>query len=194
MLAVHLADVVDAADVRVGDLQGGLDLVEEAVEARLIALHRLRQELQRHRLAELEVVGAVDLAHAAAAEQADDAVALGQDRARDEAGLVRCGMRDGGWLALQAGFRGCRSRCFEGIPTGTTTGFPFRTSAAHDGQVTIIHPGQRGQGTRAVSAPPVVGWLDYTTDGCHGTTDASRTLSASRRRQSAMSTGQIDLG
>jgi hypothetical protein len=36
---------------------------------------RFRQELQRDRLAQLEVVGAVDLAHATAADQSDDAVA-----------------------------------------------------------------------------------------------------------------------
>ena len=43
-----------------------------------------RQELERHRLAELQVVGAVDLAHAAAAEQPADAIASRQHRARDE--------------------------------------------------------------------------------------------------------------
>ncbi len=37
-----------------------------------------REELQRHRLAELEVVGAVHLAHAAAAEQAENPVAARQ--------------------------------------------------------------------------------------------------------------------
>ena len=54
-----------------------------------------RQELQRHGLAELQIVGAVDLAHAAAAEQADDPVALGEDRAgRETAGLDRVGRRE----------------------------------------------------------------------------------------------------
>ena len=46
------------------------------------------QELERDRLAELQVVGAVDLAHAAAAEQADDAIAAAEDRARREAPVV----------------------------------------------------------------------------------------------------------
>ena len=49
------------------------------------------QELQRDRLAELEVVGAVDLAHAAAAEQADDPVALREHRAGQE--VPRCRSR-----------------------------------------------------------------------------------------------------
>ena len=43
------------------------------------------QELQRDRLAERQVVGAVHLAHAAAAEQRDDAVAAGDDRPGREA-------------------------------------------------------------------------------------------------------------
>ena len=43
------------------------------------------QELQRDRLIEREVVGAVHLAHAAAAEQRDEPVAAGDDGARREA-------------------------------------------------------------------------------------------------------------
>ena len=43
------------------------------------------QELQRDGLAELEIVGAVDLAHAAAAERRDDAEAAGEERAGGEA-------------------------------------------------------------------------------------------------------------
>jgi len=38
-----------------------------------------REQLQRDALAELEVVGAVDLTGGAAAQQADDAVAGGED-------------------------------------------------------------------------------------------------------------------
>ena len=63
------------------------------VEARRIAVDRLRQELQRDRLAELEVVGAVDLAHAALAEEADDAIALVEDRARLEPSMIDVGRR-----------------------------------------------------------------------------------------------------
>ena len=45
----------------------------------------VRQELQRDRLAEAQIVGPIDLAHAAAAEQTDDAVAAVEERARREA-------------------------------------------------------------------------------------------------------------
>ncbi len=64
-----------------------------------------RQELQRDGLPEREVVGAVDLAHAAAAEEADDAVALGQQGA----GGDRLARRPGPRRRQPAGTRG-RSR------------------------------------------------------------------------------------
>ena len=79
--AVGLADVVDAADVAVRHLARDAHLVVELRERCGSLGDGRRQELQRDRLAEREVVGAVDLAHAAAADQADDAVALGQQRA-----------------------------------------------------------------------------------------------------------------
>ena len=61
---------------------GMRDLAREAdlgVKAREAAQRRatlLRQELERDRLAELQVIGAIDLAHPAFAQQADDAVAI----------------------------------------------------------------------------------------------------------------------
>ena len=92
VLAVDLADVVDAADVGVRDLARDAHLGVEALEAVLLRSESPRQELQRDRLAELQVVGAIDLAHAAAPEQADDPVALGEHRAgREAAGLDRIG-------------------------------------------------------------------------------------------------------
>ena len=68
VLPVDLADVVDAADVGMRDLARDAHLGVEALEPRRDPRARLaREELQRDRLAELQVVGAVDLAHAAAA-------------------------------------------------------------------------------------------------------------------------------
>ena len=60
----------------------------ELRQPRRIAVDVRRQELQRDRLAELQVVGAVDLAHAAAAEPPDDAVASAEERAGLEAAVV----------------------------------------------------------------------------------------------------------
>ena len=78
MVAVDLVDVVDAADVRVRDLPGDADLGMEAFAPDGIIGQRLGQKLQRDRLAELQIVGPVDLAHAAATEQTDDAEAPSQ--------------------------------------------------------------------------------------------------------------------
>ncbi len=81
-LAVGLADVVHATDVGVRDLPRHANLVAQACQRRRIVGEMGGQELQRDRLAELQVVGAVDLAHAAPAEQPDDAVALAESRSR----------------------------------------------------------------------------------------------------------------
>ena len=51
------------------------------------------QELERHGLAQHQVGGAIDFAHAAAAQQSDDAIAAAQQRAGDEAAFVDVGRR-----------------------------------------------------------------------------------------------------
>ena len=58
-MPVHLRDVVDAVDAGVEHLAGGADLVELALKPALVTLQGFPQELQRHGLAELQVVGAV---------------------------------------------------------------------------------------------------------------------------------------
>jgi hypothetical protein len=85
VLAVDLTHVVDPADVGVRDLPGQLDLLEETLQQGGILLQPLGQELQRHALTQLHVVGAVDLPHAACPEPGHDAVAIGDDHARQEA-------------------------------------------------------------------------------------------------------------
>src|SRR5262245_57555073 len=69
-----LDDVEDTADVRTCDLAGVAYFREEALSPHRIVGDRPRQKLQRDWSPELDVVGTVDLAHAAAAEQADDAI------------------------------------------------------------------------------------------------------------------------
>ena len=88
VLAFDLVDVVDAADVRVRDLPREADLGVEAREEPGVGGDRLREELQGDGLAELQVVGAVDLAHPAAAEEADDPVAPADHRSRREGAEV----------------------------------------------------------------------------------------------------------
>jgi hypothetical protein len=76
--AFRFPDVVHAANVRMRDLAGDADLAVEAFEQAGLIRHRLGQELERHRLIELEVGGAVDLAHASATDDRDDAVAFAE--------------------------------------------------------------------------------------------------------------------
>ena len=84
MLAAGFADVVHAAHVRMGDLPREPNFLVEARQPVGAMGDLLRQELESDGLAELQVVGAIDLAHAAAAQQADDAVAAGEHRAGNE--------------------------------------------------------------------------------------------------------------
>ena len=93
-VAVDLVDVVYAADVRVRDLPCHPHLVVELHQARRIVIEVRRQELERYRLRELQVVSAIDLAHAAAAEASDDAVPAAEHRAKRKASVVD-GVRGG---------------------------------------------------------------------------------------------------
>ena len=76
-LAIDFAHVVDAANVGMRDAAGDADFVAKALEQTFVARGFVGQKLERDRLAERQIVGAVDFAHAAFAEQRDDAVAPG---------------------------------------------------------------------------------------------------------------------
>jgi hypothetical protein len=67
------------------DLPGGAHLVVELRQPRLVD-GAFGQELERDRLIERQIVGAIHLARAAAAEDADQAVAAVDDRPGREAG------------------------------------------------------------------------------------------------------------
>jgi hypothetical protein len=84
VLALDFSHVEDAADVGMGDLARRADLVEEAFQVLRVLLQPARQELECHRLSELEVVRPVDLTHAPATEQTDDAVSPGEHGAREK--------------------------------------------------------------------------------------------------------------
>ena len=84
VLPFPVDDVVDAADVRMRDLATETHFIVQSAEEDRVAREAGGKELQRDRLVELRVVGAIDLAHAAGAEEAGDAVAAGDDRAGRE--------------------------------------------------------------------------------------------------------------
>jgi hypothetical protein len=77
--ALGVADVIDAADMWVGDAAGEPNLVGQPLEAVVPTGHRLRHQLQRNGLAQPQVVSTIYLAHRAAAQQTHDAVSRGKD-------------------------------------------------------------------------------------------------------------------
>ena len=62
-------------------LPGDAHFVAEAVERLRVVRRGLGQKLERDRLVERQVVGAINFAHAALSEQGDDAVAAAQQNA-----------------------------------------------------------------------------------------------------------------
>jgi hypothetical protein len=84
MHSVDFTDVIHATNIWVGYLAGDAHLVVETREHPYIKRNRFWQEFQRDRLIELEVFGFVDLAHPAAAKQADDSISIREHRARNE--------------------------------------------------------------------------------------------------------------
>jgi hypothetical protein len=82
--AVVSPDVVDAADVDVGDGASGADFAVKEGEPCGVGGETGREELHGHGLAEGEVVGAIDLAHAPGTDAADDSVAIRDEGARRE--------------------------------------------------------------------------------------------------------------
>jgi hypothetical protein len=81
VLAAGFAYVVDAADVRMRDLPREPNFPMEACQPIGVVCDFAWQELERHGLSKLHVFSSIDLAHAAAAEQVDDAIAARQHRA-----------------------------------------------------------------------------------------------------------------
>ncbi len=125
--AFHFADIEHAADVGVGNQAGDAYFAVEALKEAGVVRGFLGQELEGDGLGEHEVGGAIDFAHAAAAEQAENAVAAAEQGSGSEAAFVldrRCGseardfgLRDGSGPArhgdgFQAGGIGARFHSF----------------------------------------------------------------------------------
>ena len=87
--AVGFAEVVQAADVLVRHLARDAQLVVELRQVHGVGGDGVGQEFQRDGLVERQVLGAVDLAHAASAEQRHEPVAPGDNGTRREA-VRRC--------------------------------------------------------------------------------------------------------
>jgi len=79
MMAVNFADVVNTADVGMRNLARKADFGVKAFDAIDILRKRSGNKFQRDNLTELEIVCFVDHAHAAAAKQAEDAIAISEN-------------------------------------------------------------------------------------------------------------------
>ena len=86
---VDVADVVDAADVRMRDLPGDLDLVRGSAPAapRPVSTSRGRN-FERDALAQFQVICPIDFSHPAAPDQPVDPVPARNHRPGEEASLV----------------------------------------------------------------------------------------------------------
>ena len=71
------------------DLAGDTDLVEQALQPVGVPGQRLGQELEGDGLIEIEVVGPIDLPHAAAAQEGDDPVAVADEPAPAQLAAAR---------------------------------------------------------------------------------------------------------
>ena len=88
MTAVDFADVVNPTNVLVRDLTCDAHFTMKTRERRAVTQEVFGKKLQRNRLAQLEIIGAVNFAHAAFAEQPDDAVTIGEDGAGYEPRVI----------------------------------------------------------------------------------------------------------
>jgi hypothetical protein len=76
-MTFDLADIVNAADVRMRHLTRKPDLITKALNRRGILTEGLGKKLERDWLAQREVVGAIHLSHSAFAEKGNDAIPAG---------------------------------------------------------------------------------------------------------------------
>ena len=106
MPSVDFADVVNPTDILVRYLTGDAHLTMKARERRSVAQLMFGKKFQRDGLRELQVVGPIDLAHSAFAQESDDSIAIGQDRAGHKARIVDRIERTGGTSVSGCG-RGC---------------------------------------------------------------------------------------
>jgi hypothetical protein len=74
MRSVEFADVIHAADVWMADLPREADFAEEVLQPLRIIGEVPRQELEGDGLPEFQIVGPVDLPHAAFADERDNSI------------------------------------------------------------------------------------------------------------------------
>jgi hypothetical protein len=103
-----LEEIEDAADIRVRDSAGQLDFAAEALICSLIHRDFGSNGLQRDAIAERQILGFVELPHAAAGNEAHDAEPVAEQITRPERGDGVRGARGVGVKRVERG----------GSPTG----------------------------------------------------------------------------
>ena len=88
MPAVDFTNVVHATDVSMRDLARDAHFAMKASQRGAVAQQVIGQKFKCDRLAEFQIVGAIDLAHAAFAEQPDDAIAVAENCARNKSRVI----------------------------------------------------------------------------------------------------------
>ena len=97
VLAIDLADVVNAANIGMRDLAGVTHFSMKPGESRGIILQRGGKKLEGYDIAEFEILGAIDFAHAAAPQQSDDPIPLDENSAGRESAALRRARTCGNW-------------------------------------------------------------------------------------------------
>jgi hypothetical protein len=87
-MTINLADVVDPTNVAMTYLPSHSYFTMKTGQRRSILNEGLRKKFQRDWLSELQIIGSIDLTHAAFAEQTNDAIACSNHRPRQESTLV----------------------------------------------------------------------------------------------------------
>ncbi len=90
LLAFDLDQVEDAADMGRGHVAGSAHLAPEKGNTLGIGAHFGKQELQGHFDPELQIEGEPNLTHAAAAEEALDAITIAENLNRGRRGARKC--------------------------------------------------------------------------------------------------------
>ncbi len=105
LATVELVDLVDDRDVRVVESRSGAGFAQQAL-AGLVVVHVGAQHLERHPAVQAQVLGQVDLAHAALAQALEESVSRGPLSAHPADIMRRC---PAGHAASTAGRRTVRS-------------------------------------------------------------------------------------
>jgi hypothetical protein len=88
MTPVDLANVVNATDVFVRDLARDAHFAVKSRERSDIRQHVFRKKFECDWLSKFQIIGAIDLAHTAFAEQPDDPIAIGENGPRNESRVI----------------------------------------------------------------------------------------------------------